>query len=371
MSLALVYLDHHAATPIEPRAANAMVEALEEGWANPSSLHRAGRAARRILERARERVAAALSVSAPDIVLTSGGTEAIHLAIHGVRSGFRRVIALDVDHPAVARSIDALKGVEVIRLPCNEGHLPEGAALDFLDEELGDDCLVALGWVNAETGSILELEGFAERCRRTGACLFVDGVQALGKLRIDLGALPVDLAAFASHKIGGPPGAGALYVRRGLDIEPVLRGGQQERGRRPGSPDPIAHAGFGVASDLLDERLEQMPRIGALRDRLEEALLARGAVRNGCFPRVATVVNVSIPGWRGSELVAALDLEGICASSGPACSSGLSTASTVIAALHPDEPWRAGSSLRLSLGPETSEQDIDSTLEVLNAVLSR
>jgi len=225
--------------------------------------------------------------------------------------------------------------------------------------------------VNHETGQILEIDGYAERCRRSGARLFVDGVQALGKVPIDFAAGHVDLAAFAAHKMGGPPGSGALYVRRGVEIKRVLAGGQQERGRRAGSPDPLAHTGFAAACALLGERLAGMPAVEARRDSIEARLVALGAVVNGVGRRVATAVNASFAGWRGPELVAALDVEGLCASSGPACSSGLAEPSPVVAALHPTEPWRASSSLRLSLGPDVGEPEIERAIAVLEAVIPR
>ena len=363
----MIYLDHHAATPLSARAARAMDEARAVAWANPSSVHAAGRRARSVLERAREAVAAAIDASPADIVLTGGGTEACNLGVLGLGRGARRVVTTAVEHPAVAEAVARL-GVEVVRLGTEGGHVPGPAESPPLDAHT----LVAIQWVNHETGSIAGVRAWAQACVATGARMFVDATQALAKVPVSVEDVPADALAIAAAKIGGPAGAGALYVRRGREVSPVLAGGAQERGRRPGTPDAVAHAGFGAACGEAGERLAAMPAIAARRDRLEAALLALGGVRNASdAPRVATVTNVSVRGWTGETLVAALDVEGLCASSGAACSSGLSEPSRVIAAMHPGEPWRAGSALRLSLGPETTEAEIDRAIDVLRAVLPR
>jgi cysteine desulfurase len=206
--------------------------------------------------------------------------------------------------------------------------------------------------------------------------LFVDGIAGAGKRPLDMSALGIDALAIASHKLGGPAGAGALIVRHGLVLEPQLLGGGQERGLRAGSPDVLALVGFGAACAALAERLAAQPRIEQLRDRAERRLRELGLVINGeqapgVGPRVATVVNASVPGAAGPELVAALDLEGVCVSHGAACSSGLAEPSPVLRAMYPDEPERARGALRLSFGPETQETDVDFALAALATVLAR
>jgi cysteine desulfurase len=214
------------------------------------------------------------------------------------------------------------------------------------------------------------MEDYAEVCERRGACLVVDASQAFGK--VPAVAALGDALVVAAHKVGGPAGAGALWVRRTRPLEPLLRGGSQERGRRPGAPDVLAHVGFGAACDVLPERLAALPRLAALGARLADGAVAQGGVLNGGEgPRVPTAVNVSFRGAKGAELVAALDLEGVAVASGAACSSGVTGPSPVLLAMHRDEPWRASSALRLSLGPETTERDIRAALTALEKVMAR
>lgn len=358
------YFDHHAATPLSEAARAAMHEALD-AQANPSSIHRAGRHAKALVERTRRAVGDALGCTPADVVLTSGGTEACNLGI-GLAIGIDRapIATSTIEHPAVARSAER-RGSRVILLG-------PGTLLRDLDRALDEGArFVALQWVNHETGLVLPIAEVAERCRAAGALLFVDATQALGKLPIDIEG--IDLCAVSSAKVGGPLGAGALYVRRGIELDPLLVGSADERGRRAGSPGLLAMVGFGAALEGLSERVKAQPRIGPLRDALEQALVRRGAVVNhvGDQPRVSTVTNVSLPGWRGPLLVAALDVEGLEASSGAACSSGLDQPSPVLRALFSDEPWRATSALRLSLGPETTEADVSEAIAILDRVLQR
>ncbi len=353
-------------------AREAVARARERAWANPSSVHAAGRAARAALEQAREEVARAIGAVPADVVFTSGGTEACNLGVLGLAAGApRRVVTTRIEHPAVSEPVAALEraGAEVIRLDVPEGRPPSLEALDAALEGAG---LAALGWVNAETGTVLPVPAYAERCRARGVPLFVDATQALGKLEVDASRTGASALALAAVKIGGPPGAGALWVARGTPLEPRALGGAQERGRRAGSLDAAALAGFGAACAAVGARLAAMAEVACRRDRLERALVAHGAVVNGAAgPRVATVTSVSVPGWRGSRLVAALDLEGLCASSGSACSSGVDAPSPVVAAMSPSEPWRAESALRLSLSAETTDAEIDEALCILERVLAR
>lgn len=368
----MIYLDHHAASPMSAAAREAVARARERAWANPSSVHAAGRAARAALEQAREEVARAIGAVPADVVFTSGGTEACNLGVLGLAAGApRRVVTTRIEHPAVSEPVAALEraGAEVIRLDVPEGRPPSLEALDAALEGAG---LAALGWVNAETGTVLPVPAYAERCRARGVPLFVDATQALGKLEVDASRTGASALALAAVKIGGPPGAGALWVARGTPLEPRALGGAQERGRRAGSLDAAALAGFGAACAAVGARLAAMAEVACRRDRLERALVAHGAVVNGAAgPRVATVTSVSVPGWRGSRLVAALDLEGLCASSGSACSSGVDAPSPVVAAMSPSEPWRAESALRLSLSAETTDAEIDEALCILERVLAR
>ena len=366
----MIYLDHHAAAPTPDPVRQAMHEAAAAAWANPSSTHAAGRAARQLLEMAREDVATSIGAEAADVVLTGGGTEACNLGLRGLARSRSRVLTSQVEHPAVAESVRRLgaEGREVISLRVAGGRPPSG---DELAAHLGPNTLVAIQWVNHETGTVFPIHEYAEACRERDALLFVDATQALGKVPVDVGALRADAVAVAAVKIGGPAGAGACWVRRGLTLEPVLAGGSQERGRRPGTPDTLSMVGFGAACRLTVHRLAQQAQIARLRDSLENELLQLGAVPNGVAPRTGTVSNLSFRSWKGPLLAAALDLEGICLSTGAACSSGLEEPSAVIRAMYPDEQWRAGSAVRISLGMETTERDIETASQAFQRVLAR
>ncbi len=365
----MIYLDHHAATPLSEAARAAMRDA-EDAWANASSAHAAGRRARSVLERARAQVAATLGAQPADLVFTAGGTEACNLMIAGAPQdtpdGSGRIVTTALEHPAVLEACEAAaeqRGVACVVVP----------DWDLERFELRPGDLVAIQWVNHEVGVVAPLAEIGARAVAVGATMVVDATQALGRLPIRLEDLPAVAAlALASHKIGGPSGAGALWVRRDWPLQPQLVGGGQERGRRPGTQHAPTLAGFGAACAEVCERLAEMPLVAARRDRLEHALREAGARINGVeYPRVATVVNASVPGWRGEELVAALDLEGVCGSAGAACSSGVAGASPTVAALYPDEPWRARATLRLSLGPEVTDADVTAAIAVLKTVLAR
>jgi cysteine desulfurase len=371
----MLYLDHHAATPLCAAARAAMDAAGELGWANPSSVHAAGRAARALLEGARRQVAAALGAAPADMVLTSGGSEACNLGVRGLsdlRAG--HVVSTEIEHPAVLRALDALSErspIAITRLAVPDGVAPSPAELQ---QALRPETrLCAIQWVNHETGTWLPIEQYAEVCRATGVPLFVDATQAAGKFAIDVEALGADLVAIASHKLGGPAGAGALWVRRGLALRSLIAGGGQERGRRAGSPDVASIVGFGAACEALPARIDAQPRLAALRDRTEVELRRLHAVINGAGgERVGTVTNASFQGWSGAELCAALDVEGVCVASGAACSSGLSEPSPVLRAMYPGaEGWRAAAALRLSFGPETTESTIEIAMESIRGVVSR
>ena len=349
---------------------SAMRDAAKVAWANPSSAHAAGRASRQLLEQAREAVADAIGGRAADVVLTGGGTEACNLGIRGLAKGRTRALTSEVEHPAVTASIRRLEreGRSVITLRVSRGRPP---SVDELVPHLGPDTLVAIQWVNHETGTLFPIQQYAEACRLTGSRLFVDATQALGKVDIDVSGLGADAIAIAGQKVGGPAGAGACWVRRGLDLEPVLDGGPQERGRRPGTPDTLSMVGFGAACRGIAERLAGQGRVAELRDQLEAKLIELGGLLNAGAPRTGSVSNLSFRGWESPLLVAALDLEGVCISAGAACSSGLQEPSAVLRAMYPDEQWRAGSAVRISLGIDTTAKEIESALHAFRRVLAR
>lgn len=368
----MIYLDHHAATPLAPAVRAAMARVHERAWANPASVHGAGRSARAEVESARRILAESVGATPSDLVFTSGGTEACNLGVFGLAEGARHVLTSELEHPAVLAAVRALeqRGAAVTRLPLSDARPPSPSALASALHDETD--LVALQWVNHETGTIAPVHEYATVCRARGVPLLVDASQALGKLPCDVAALGASAVVFTASKVGGPTGAAALYVERSRALAVQSFGGAHERGRRAGTPDVAALAGFAAALEALPARLRAMPQVAARRDRLEAACVALGALVNGAeAARVATVSNLSVPGWRGDVLVAALDVEGLCASSGAACSSGLGAPSPVLQALYPDAAWRAESALRLSLGPETGDDELARALAILRRVLPR
>lgn len=349
-----------------------MERVRREAWANPSSVHREGRAAARELERARAELAEAVGVSTDRVVFTSGGTEAANLGVLGLAEDARGVVTNGVEHPAVGAAVAALSdaGVPCRRLGARLDRWPTDAAWDEALPEPG--WLVAWQWVNHETGTVQPIERVLAACRRRGARLFVDAVQGLGKLPWPREVLGAASFSVAGTKVGGPAGSGALVLAPGVEPTSRTLGGMQERGRRAGTPDVVAAAGLAEAAMGAAARLADMPRIAALRDRIERRLVSLGAVVNGAEgARVATVSDVSIRGWRGDTLVAALDLAGLAASAGAACSSGVDQGSTVIAGLYPEDAWRARHALRLSLGCSTTVEEVERAEQILDHVLRR
>ncbi|MCU0675628.1 MAG: aminotransferase class V-fold PLP-dependent enzyme [Myxococcota bacterium] len=359
----MIYLDHHAATPLSPTARRAMDEAP---FGNPESAHAFGRRARAAVERARRQVAASVGAQPTEVIFTSGGTEACNLAVLGIGTP-GRIVSSALEHPAVRAALPS-RGVPVVELPLAPGSAP---SLATLRAEVREGDIVVLQLASHETGVISDGLAFARAARERGAWLVVDAVAAYGRLPLDALVGEADAVALASHKIGGPAGAGALIVRRGVPLAPQVVGGGQERGRRGGTPDVRALVGFGAAAEDLPTRLATMHEVARRRDRLEDALVALGAWVNGEGPRTASVTHVSLPGWRGAELVAALDLEGLAASAGAACSSGLTAVSPAMQAWFPEDPERGAGTLRLSLGPETTDDDVSRSIEILRRVIAR
>jgi len=342
----VVYLDANATEPLRPEARAAMLATLDV-IGNPSSVHAAGRAARRILEAARESLAARFGVPAQNLVFTSGGTEADALAIHALGAG-RRVIAGATEHHAVLSSAP-----EALALPVG----PDGVAdLDALAGWLGSGppSLVCLMLANNETGTLQPVPQAAALCRRYGARLHVDAVQAAGRIDVRLPALGAHSLAISSHKLGGPPGAGALLLDPEVTtIAPLIAGGGQERGRRGGTPPLPAIAGFAAAADVARDAA----RLAALRDAAEGEAVAVGAiVCGGAAARLANTANLALPGVRADAQVIALDLAGVAVSAGAACSSGKVAASHVLKAMGLGQ--LAGEAIRVSLPWNATAADV-------------
>ncbi len=372
-----IYLDHNATSPLRPEAREAMLPWLSGRPANPSSVHRFGHAARMAVETARSEVAALLGAGPESIVLTGGGTEANNLAIYGaaLRPGAvgRRIVTSAIEHPSVLAVCGDLerRGFEVVRIrPDRRGAVDPEAILEAAGP---GTLLVSLMLANNETGVLQRVAGLARPLRLRGIPLHTDAVQAAGRIPVDVEELGVDLLSIAAHKIGGPQGAGALFVRRGLILEAHLRGGGQEMNRRAGTENVAAISGFAAAARAAAaEAPAAGARLGALRDRLERSVLDAGlggSVNGHGAPRLPNTSSLAFEGATGEGLVIGLDLEGYAVSAGSACSAGTIRRSHVLEAMGLSEA--AGRSIRVSFGPENSEADATGVVEALQRVLAR
>jgi cysteine desulfurase len=375
----MAYLDHAATTPVLPEVREAIARSLEEDFGNPSSVHHHGRTARRAVEDARDRVAAAVGASPAEIVFTGGGTEADNLAVKGaalkLRGNGDHVVTTMFEHHAVLDSVEALEraGVRVTLVPPR----PDGcvAAADVAGGVERATTVVSVMAVNNEIGTIQPLEEVVEAVAGVNerALVHTDAVQALGNVPVDVHAWGVDLASFAAHKIGGPKGVGALFVRAHTPLEPVLHGGGQERGLRSGTLNVAGIVGFGVAAELAAKEVhEKSERLLGLRSRLWDGIRTAvpEATLNGDWDRrVAGNLNFSVPGADGETLLLLLDQAGISCSSGSACASGALDPSHVLLAIGVPRD-RAAGSLRMSLGRPSTSADVDAVLEALPQIVA-
>jgi cysteine desulfurase len=375
-----IYLDHAATSPLRPPVLEAMLPYLTEHAGNPSSLHAAGRRARQGIDEARETVARLIGAQPREIVFTGGGTEADNLAIKGVAwaatARGRHVITTAVEHKAVLNATAVLErsGFEVTVLPVDrDGRIdPIDIAAALTDRTT----LVSVMAANNEVGTVQPVGAIGEIVRGHGARFHVDAVQFAAHEPIDVDAWQADLVSLSAHKLGGPQGVGALFVRRGTQLLPQLQGGSQERQRRAGTENVAGIVGFGAAYRLAHAdagvRAAEAARLRGLCGRLRNGLLAfEGVTLTGHGEhRLPNNVSVVIDGVEGGDLVAALDLEGVEASTGSACTSGSTEPSHVLLAIGID-PHLAHGSLRLTLGPETTDADVDTCLAAMTNVLPR
>jgi cysteine desulfurase len=359
------YLDWNATAPLRPEAAAAMTAALGH-YGNPSSVHRRGRAARRIVEEARAAVATLAGAPPQSVVFTSGGTEANALALSGC--GRARVLVSAVEHASVLEA-----ACDVERIPVDGAGI---VALDALDHLLAADprpALVSVMLANNETGVIAPAAAIAEMAHRRGALYHCDAAQMAGRMPLDCGRLGADLLTLSAHKLGGPPGVGALVVGRDLDLAPLIRGGGQERGRRAGTENLPGIAGFGAAAQAAMAQMPVWDRVRALREALESAIAgfaADAVIIAAAAPRLPNTAAIAMPGTPAETQVIALDLDGVMVSAGAACSSGKVRASHVLEAMGAG-PELAGSTIRVSLGWETDESDIARFLDAWAALYRR
>ena len=372
-----IYCDHNATTPMKAEVVAAMIPFLREHYGNPSSAHRSGSYARCAIEEAREHVAALVNVQSSDVIFCSGGTEANNLAIFGAlrRSlpGKKRILTTPIEHSSVRNAIELQceSGFEVLELAVDsEGRLN----LDQLEEELGEDvALLSFGWANNEIATVQDVARVSELCRESSTPCHVDAVQACGKIEVD-GNMATYLS-ISAHKIGGPKGIGALCVRDQANLQPLLVGGQQERGLRAGTENVAGIVGFGVAAQqAVSLRQDYQAHTVALRDALWQGLRRRipGVQRNGPVRTMGlpNTLNCSFEGIRGEAMVAALDLEGIAVSSGSACAAGSSEPSHVLLALGQSKE-DAANGLRFSFGMSNQRADVEEIVEALASIVER
>ncbi|MHB0914369.1 MAG: IscS subfamily cysteine desulfurase [Thermoleophilia bacterium] len=370
-----VYLDHNATTPLAPEVVEAMLPYLKDKYGNPSSIHSTGAKVREQLDAARRSLAQALNCTAQRLVFTGGGTEADNHAIKGVARANsdrgRHIITTAFEHPAVMASCRALEqeGFEVTWLPVGSEGVVTTAALA---EALRDDTiLVSVMMANNEIGTLQPIADLAALAHERGALFHTDAVQAFGKVPVDIEALGVDLLAVSAHKIHGPKGVGALFIRKGVAIEPLIDGGSQEHRRRAGTENVAAIIGFARAAELALQQLPGMAEVAGLRDRLQQRVtgLVAGARLNGHQERrLPNTLNMVLPGLRGESLVLRLDRLGIALSSGSACKSGSPDPSHALLALGLSEA-DAHCSVRFSLGMGNTAEDIDHAIESLGDVI--
>jgi len=392
MSSAPAYLDHAATTPMRPEAVAALAEESAH-TGNPSSVHHAGRAARKVVDEARELVAARLGAHPTEVVFTSGGTEADNLAVRGLgRSGpggavgGRRIVTPGVEHHAVldpAAWLAEHAGADVVLLPVDDAGV---VRLDALEEALADGAgpgaLVSVMWANNEVGTVQPVARVAEIARARGALVHSDAVQAVGRVPVDFAASRLDAMTVSAHKLGGPVGVGALLVRRGVPVEPLAHGGGQERGLRPGTVPAALIRSFAVAVDLaVAEREAEEVRLAVLRDALVAGVLRAvpDAVVRGPWPAVAAAdgglrrlpgnAHLTFPGCDSEALLFGLDRAGVAASAGSACQAGVQRASHVLAAMGvPDAEARGA--VRFSLGWTSTAADVDAVVQVIGGVVA-
>jgi len=376
------YLDNNATTKPAPQVVEAVTEMLADAWANPSSVHRFGQLARQRVELAREQICDLIHCKPRELIFTSGATESNNLALRGIlaaRPNRRTILTTALEHSAVrtpCENLAEVHGYNVINLPVTTNGLVELDALEnALTENTDDVALVAIHWINNETGAIQPVEAIGELCKQHKALFFSDATQAIGKVPCDLKKLPFAAMSFSGHKFHGPKGAGGLFVRRGTPLVPQILGGPHERERRGGTENAPGAVGLGVAAELAKQFLESdgPAECEARRDRLQQAIVEQipDAVVNSIeAPRIWNTINVAFPPLEAEAMLLLLSEKGISAAAGAACSSGSLEPSPVLLAMGLDEPIAHGS-IRLSLSRYTTDEEIDYAIETLPQVITK
>jgi cysteine desulfurase len=373
-----VYLDHAATTPVRPEVVEAMQPFFGPRFGNPSSMHRWGREARTALDEARERVAHALGAHPDEVCFTSCGTEADNMALLGVwrarRATRLAVVISPIEHKAVLGAAHEIgrEGGEERVLAVRRSGLVDDASFDAMVDTTAAVCSVM--WVNNEIGVIQAVAELATRAKARGVVFHTDAIQAFGKVDVDARKTPFDVLSISGHKIGAPKGIGALFIRRGTPIEPLMFGGSQDRGRRPGTENVAMAVGLARAAELaVAERADECAKLDALRERLEAALLAHipdAVIHGRAAPRAPHITNISVPGVDSESMLMALDLRGIACSAGSACQSGSISPSHVLSAMGVSAEL-AAAAIRMSLGALTMDADIQRVAELYPALVAK
>lgn len=374
-----IYLDHAATTPIRAEVLAAMQPFLGVRFGNPSSTHRWGREARAALDEARERTAQCIGAHPDEVCFTSGGTEGDNLAVLGPWRGVREagrtaIVSTPIEHKAVLAAVHqaAREGAEERMLRVEPSGIVERASFEALVDD--NVALCTIMWVNNETGTVQPIAQLAQYAKARGAVFHTDAVQAFGKVEVDARRVPFDLLTLSGHKIGAPKGIGAIYIRRGTQLEPLMHGGAQDRGRRPGTENVAAAVGLARAAELIvAERERECARLEMLRDALQVALMARipdAVVHGQDAERAPHILNISVPGTDSESLLMALDLAGVAASSGSACQSGSVTPSHVLAAMGV-RPDIASAAVRMSLGSLTTDECVQRVALLFPALIEK
>jgi cysteine desulfurase len=373
------YLDYNATTPLAPAVVDEVVRVIREVFGNASSVHAFGQQAKTVVDGARSALAALLNADPSEIVFTGGGTEADNFAIRGAAealepTGRRHLIATAIEHEAVLNTLKALtrRGWQTTLLRVDETGV---VSPDRLRDAITDDtALVSVMHANNEIGTIQPVAELAAIAHARGALMHTDAVQSAGKIPVDARALGVDLLSVSAHKFNGPKGAGALWIKRGTRMQPVMTGGKHERNRRAGTENVPALAGLGVAAALAAQKMSsESPRVAALRDSLEAEILRAvpGTAVNGARgARVPNTTNISFDHIEAESLLIALDLEGVAVSTGSACSSGTLEPSHVLRAMGLP-PHRTQNSLRFSLGMFSNQEEVDRVIEILPRLVEK
>ena len=372
----MIYLDHSSTTPLHPQVLEAMLPYLQEAYGNPGSAHRLGRDTKAAIDAAREQVAEALQVDAREIIFTSGGTESNYLILSswaalGAKNGKQKLVTSAIEHPAVLDNVQALAerhDLQAIVLPVNEQGVinPE----DLL-EHLPYAACVSIMTANNETGVIQPVEAVGTLCREHEVPFHTDAVQALGKLPLNCSTLPIDALSISGHKINGPKGIGALYLKQGTPYRSISKGGGQERGRRSGTENVAGIVGLGKACTLIST--SKWKHCEGLRNTFQNSLIEAipyASVNGGHVPRLPHILNMGFQGCEGADVVMGLDAAGIAVATGAACHSGVNQASHVLLAMGQDHP-NALSAVRFSLGPGTTKEDLETVAQATRELVGQ